>query len=57
MQCPACACQVRHILCEKHSRVMEALELIKGGQKFEEVGMRDGCMVVLWWWVGRSGQW
>ena len=29
---------VRHILCEKHGKCMEALEKIKGGQKFNEVG-------------------
>ncbi|KAK3744352.1 hypothetical protein QZH41_016487, partial [Actinostola sp. cb2023] len=28
---------VRHILCEKHSKVMEAMEKIKAGQKFSEV--------------------
>lgn len=31
--------QVRHILCEKHSKVMEAMEKIKAGQKFNEVAM------------------
>ena len=29
--------QVRHILCEKHSKVMESLEKIKAGQKFDDV--------------------
>merc|ERR1711872_189520 len=29
--------KVRHILCEKHSKVMEAMEKIKAGQKFSEV--------------------
>jgi len=29
--------QVRHILCEKHSKVMEALEKIKGGAKFDDM--------------------
>ena len=29
--------QVRHILCEKHSKVMEAMEKLKAGQKFSEV--------------------
>ncbi|XP_045116532.1 peptidyl-prolyl cis-trans isomerase NIMA-interacting 4-like [Portunus trituberculatus] len=29
--------KVRHILCEKQSKVLEALEKIKGGQKFNEV--------------------
>ena len=29
--------QVRHILCEKHSKVMEAMEKLKEGQKFNEV--------------------
>lgn len=29
--------QVRHILCEKHSKVMEAMQKLKDGQKFNEV--------------------
>ena len=29
--------QVRHILCEKHSKAMEALQKLKDGQKFNEV--------------------
>ncbi|NXC95733.1 PIN4 isomerase, partial [Certhia familiaris] len=29
--------QVRHILCEKHGRVMEAMEKLKSGQRFSEV--------------------
>jgi len=28
---------VRHILCEKHSKKEEALEKLKGGAKFDEV--------------------
>ena len=28
---------MRHILCEKHSKVMEALGKLKEGQKFNEV--------------------
>ncbi|KAM7312938.1 peptidyl-prolyl cis-trans isomerase NIMA-interacting 4 [Ixodes scapularis] len=31
------AVKVRHILCEKQSKVLEALEKIKGGMKFNEV--------------------
>ena len=31
------AVKVRHILCEKHSKAMEALGKIKEGQKFSEV--------------------
>lgn len=31
------AVKVRHILCEKHSKVMEAMAKIKEGQKFNEV--------------------
>lgn len=31
------AVKVRHILCEKHSKVMEAMEKLKEGQKFNEV--------------------
>ncbi|XP_013908807.1 PREDICTED: peptidyl-prolyl cis-trans isomerase NIMA-interacting 4 [Thamnophis sirtalis] len=29
--------KVRHILCEKHSRALEALEKIKAGVRFSEV--------------------
>lgn len=29
--------QVRHILCEKHSKVVEAMGKLKEGQKFDEV--------------------
>lgn len=29
--------QVRHILCEKHSKALEALQKLKDGQKFNEV--------------------
>lgn len=29
--------QVRHILCEKQSKVLEALEKLKAGVKFNEV--------------------
>ncbi|KAI9031177.1 hypothetical protein DFJ74DRAFT_698619 [Hyaloraphidium curvatum] len=28
---------VRHILCEKHSRIMEAMEKIKAGERFDKV--------------------
>jgi len=28
---------VRHILCEKHSKAMEAMAKLKDGQKFNEV--------------------
>ena len=28
---------MRHILCEKHSKAMEALQKLKEGQKFSEV--------------------
>ncbi|KAL5476176.1 hypothetical protein EMCRGX_G026090 [Ephydatia muelleri] len=31
------AVKVRHILCEKHSKVMEAMQKLKDGQKFNEV--------------------
>ncbi|XP_070538550.1 peptidyl-prolyl cis-trans isomerase NIMA-interacting 4-like [Ptychodera flava] len=31
------AVKVRHILCEKHSKAMEAMEKIKSGQRFNEV--------------------
>ncbi|XP_067936013.1 peptidyl-prolyl cis-trans isomerase NIMA-interacting 4-like [Watersipora subatra] len=31
------AVKVRHILCEKHGKVMEAMEKLKAGQKFDEV--------------------
>ena len=29
--------QVRHILCEKHSKAMEAMHKLKEGQRFSEV--------------------
>ena len=29
--------KVRHILCEKHSKIMEAMEKLKAGEKFNEV--------------------
>ncbi|KOC65802.1 Peptidyl-prolyl cis-trans isomerase NIMA-interacting 4 [Habropoda laboriosa] len=29
--------KVRHILCEKQSKILEAMEKLKGGQKFNEV--------------------
>jgi len=29
--------KVRHILCEKHGKCMEAMELIKAGKRFSEV--------------------
>ncbi|XP_015432611.1 PREDICTED: peptidyl-prolyl cis-trans isomerase NIMA-interacting 4 [Dufourea novaeangliae] len=31
------AVKVRHILCEKQSKILEALEKLKAGQKFNEV--------------------
>uniref|UniRef100_A0A8D2N572 Peptidyl-prolyl cis-trans isomerase n=1 Tax=Zonotrichia albicollis TaxID=44394 RepID=A0A8D2N572_ZONAL len=31
------AVKVRHILCEKHGRAMEAMEKLKSGQRFSEV--------------------
>jgi len=34
---PANAINVRHILCEKHSRIMEALQKIQEGQRFDKV--------------------
>ena len=34
---PATHVKVRHILCEKQSKALEALEKIKGGEKFEQV--------------------
>lgn len=30
-------CQVRHILCEKHGKCMEAMEKLKAGVRFSEV--------------------
>lgn len=44
--------KVRHILCEKHSKVMEAMAKLKEGQKFNEVATaysedkaRQGVMI------------
>ncbi|KZS87269.1 FKBP-like protein [Sistotremastrum niveocremeum HHB9708] len=34
---PANAVNVRHILCEKQSKVLEALQKIKDGQRFDKV--------------------
>ncbi|NXS13056.1 PIN4 isomerase, partial [Neodrepanis coruscans] len=34
---PRSPAQVRHILCEKHGRAMEAMEKLKAGQRFSEV--------------------
>ncbi|KZT07102.1 FKBP-like protein [Laetiporus sulphureus 93-53] len=34
---PATAVNVRHILCEKHSRATEALQKIQEGQRFDKV--------------------
>ncbi|KAG2464167.1 peptidyl-prolyl cis-trans isomerase NIMA-interacting 4 [Polypterus senegalus] len=31
------AVKVRHILCEKHSKIMEAMEKLKSGMRFSEV--------------------
>ncbi|XP_055356557.1 peptidyl-prolyl cis-trans isomerase NIMA-interacting 4-like [Paramacrobiotus metropolitanus] len=31
------AVKVRHILCEKHGKIMEAMEKLKAGSKFDEV--------------------
>ncbi|XP_053435438.1 peptidyl-prolyl cis-trans isomerase NIMA-interacting 4-like [Nycticebus coucang] len=31
------AVKVRHILCEKHGKIMEAMEKLKSGMKFSEV--------------------
>lgn len=33
----ATAVKVRHILCEKHSKIQEALARIQAGEKFEQV--------------------
>ncbi|KXS13629.1 FKBP-like protein [Gonapodya prolifera JEL478] len=34
---PANSVKVRHILCEKHSKVMEAMEQLKAGVSFDKV--------------------
>jgi len=34
---PATTISVRHILCEKQSKALEALEKIQGGQRFDKV--------------------
>ena len=34
---PATAINVRHILCEKHSKKEEAMEKLRNGAKFDEV--------------------
>uniref|UniRef100_A0A8C5L7L7 Peptidyl-prolyl cis-trans isomerase n=1 Tax=Jaculus jaculus TaxID=51337 RepID=A0A8C5L7L7_JACJA len=35
------AVKVRHILCEKHSKTMEAMEKIKSGMRFSEVATQN----------------
>ncbi|NXT47875.1 PIN4 isomerase, partial [Pluvianellus socialis] len=35
--CSAAPSQVRHILCEKHGKAMEAMEKLKSGLRFSEV--------------------
>ncbi|XP_020038518.1 peptidyl-prolyl cis-trans isomerase NIMA-interacting 4 isoform X1 [Castor canadensis] len=34
------AVKVRHILCEKHSKIMEAMEKLKSGMRFNEVAIQ-----------------
>ena len=34
---PATHVKVRHILCEKHSKALEALDKVKGGEQFATV--------------------
>ena len=50
---------MRHILCEKHSKVMEALQKLKEGQKFSEVATaysedkaRQGVRGKIHWFLG-----
>ena len=47
--------KVRHILCEKQSKALEAMEKLKSGCKFNEVAVqfsedkaRSGVIVLLW---------
>lgn len=35
--CPTVFPQVRHVLCEKHGKCMEAMEKLKAGVRFSEV--------------------
>ena len=51
---PATAINVRHILCEKHSKKEEAMEKLRNGAKFDEVARemsedkaRQGKLLVL----------
>ena len=34
------AVKVRHILCEKHGKIMEAMDKLKAGEKFNEVAAK-----------------
>uniref|UniRef100_A0A2K6U4U6 Peptidyl-prolyl cis-trans isomerase n=1 Tax=Saimiri boliviensis boliviensis TaxID=39432 RepID=A0A2K6U4U6_SAIBB len=36
------AVKVRHILCEKHGKIMEAMEKLKSGMRFNEVAAQYG---------------
>ena len=40
--------QVRHILCEKQSKALEAIEKIKSGMKFNEVAAQYSEDKVIW---------
>ena len=51
----AAPAQVRHILCEKHSTVMEALAKIKAGERFETVS-RGAWGAGLPWSYARPGR-
>lgn len=49
-------CQVRHILCEKHGKCMEAMDKLKAGVRFSEVASqysedkaRQGVRSLLYW--------
>ena len=52
---------MRHILCEKQSKCLEALERIKAGEKFSEVAAkysedkaRQGVCNGVLYWVSKS---
>ncbi|PSR75955.1 hypothetical protein PHLCEN_2v8760 [Hermanssonia centrifuga] len=50
---PATAINVRHILCEKHSKATEALQKIQEGQRFDKVAQeysedKAKCTSIIW---------
>ena len=57
---PSSLSEVRHILCEKHSKAMEALEQLRQGKRFSEVATQfseDKARQGVSWECGGGAQW